>query len=300
MNFKQVAVAGTCVCEDGFWLNGDRLCEPCQPGCTSCTSASDCASCNSTLNFVANGSSCSCVAGYYLNDRVCTLCPNGCNNCTSATSCSACNSTRNFVLNGSTCVCATGFFLNTTTNECQTCSSKFPGCIKCSGLNFCESCNATANFWANGSSCRCANGFYLTASNNCSTCQDFGSQCLTCNPTGCLTCGGDFVVNSTGCLRKCNITGCLECYNSTVCFSCGPHFSLSGSKAVCSCNQGFYLSANQCLPCINGCASCVGPTDCSQCLNGWRYNRVTEACQFESLLKATVVLVISLIAAFMM
>lgn len=117
------------------------------------------------------------------------------------------------------------------------------------------------------SSCDSINGY--------STGIDYSSvppKCIDCDTsvniafdpsTGSCSCGPGFSAGSAGC-QPCTVTLCGYCsIDTTSCSACVPnsHFiNVSDKKQGCTCDDGFYKSGSQCLPCAPGCATCTKST----------------------------------------
>ena len=94
-------------------------------GCSYCSSTAQCLGCNTTLNYLYQASTSSCLAahGYYLA------------------------------------------WSNTTANIPVLCSSAISGCLTCSSPTLCLSCDLLAHYTLAGGTCAAAAGYYLDAAN---------------------------------------------------------------------------------------------------------------------------------------
>jgi hypothetical protein len=103
--------------------------------------------------------------------------------------------------------------------------------MSCTSATSCQTCVVSAT--ANGDgSCNCPAGYFFTTSpiSYCRKCANYTLTCLSLNQA--LTCQTNFTINN----------------------------------GVCSCPTGRYINnLGQCVPCVNGCATCNSSTSCLVC-----------------------------------
>lgn len=138
--------------------------------------------------------------------------------------------------------CPPGFYGVDISNECDSCD---PACSLCYGpsINECEACVDGYFLLEEYDTCIdvCIDGYYGNSSNN---------KCSVCS-SGCATC-----TNISANCTSCNLVNGFRVY-------------LSGVSCVQDCDDGYYedRTAKECLPCVEGCATCDGPTinHCQSC-----------------------------------
>ncbi|CAG9320577.1 unnamed protein product [Blepharisma stoltei] len=129
-----------CICNTGFYSNGQNTCTICTAKCSSCLNlATSCTACEDSVHMTFDSAAgtcactdtntsfdtttlqCTCNAGFYLNDQdACTECISPCSSCNSATICKG---------------CINGCYLDSTT--CEACTNQ---CDNCSSAQICSSC----------------------------------------------------------------------------------------------------------------------------------------------------------------
>ncbi|CAG9335755.1 unnamed protein product [Blepharisma stoltei] len=334
------ALSGTtCTCNIGFYFSADTVCSACSTNCATCqTSAGNCLTCSDTTHMTAapqcacptngslTGTTCTCNTGFYFSaDTVCSACSTNCATCqTSAGNCLTCSDTThmtaapqcqcptNGALSGTTCTCNTGFYFSADTvcsacsTNCATCQTSAGNCLTCSDtthMTAAPQCQCPTNGALSGTTCTCNTGFYFSAdtvcsacSTNCATCQTSAGNCLTCSDTthmtaapqcqcptnGALsgttcTCNTGFYFSADTVCSACN-PACATCENSAGnCLTCSDTTHMTAapqcqcptngalSGTTCTCNTGFYFSADTvCSACNANCATCQ--TSAGNCL----------------------------------
>jgi hypothetical protein len=116
-------------------------------------------------------------------------------------------------------------------------------CI-CYGLvvnGTCNQCYSMAHSqWVNGQ-CACVSGYYLLLGQ----CQPYSASAAT-------------NITNTSAITPSNSTGT--------------------TTKIISCQPGTILSKTICIPCSNGCLSCVSQTICTQCSPQFNYNWASYSC----------------------
>lgn len=99
-------------------------------------------------------------------------------------------------------------------------------------------------------------------------CSDYYPGCLMCTESGCLDCMGNFFLQTSTAPHNCEpctdyLPGCAFCSGSSICLSC---------------QNGFYISGNECESCsiIDGCLYCTDPSTCTYCQESYYLD--TNAC----------------------
>lgn len=145
-------------------------------GCTYCSSIGQCLGCNTTVHYLYDTVTKTCIAdlGYYLfwnstNVNVPILCNIpmiGCLQCSSGTVCTLCDSFANYQLVNGSCAAAPGFYLD---NSSIPVKCYLVGCYQCISGTVCGQCSAVNNFIMDISTptcvCNSSNFFVLDPSN---------------------------------------------------------------------------------------------------------------------------------------
>ncbi|KAL4506331.1 hypothetical protein ABPG73_017065 [Tetrahymena malaccensis] len=282
-------------CKENYTFNEPQnFCTPnCDPSCKTCSSPNN------------NQSCLSCNDGFYLMNNQCIQCQSPCltcinqqDNCLSCpvnynldtlyNKCSPiCDQTCKTCLlpvNNASCLsCYDGFFLNNNKclpciPPCQTCFNSQKNCLSCEvGYNYnsltnycdpicdqtCQSCSLPYN---KNACLSCFNNYFLL-NNQCIPCQP---PCVTCsNLSTCLSCQDNYIYNSD--TNSCT----LIC--PALCTSC----QMSEQKVIqcLTCQDGFYMSQYQCLPCQQPCKMCQGKqTSCLSCIDNYNYDSSLNIC----------------------
>lgn len=231
--------AGKCssVCTSGLCSvcnpTNPKICSVCIPGyyvnltsniCIQCSGAPACTQCIQTSPDICI----LCATGFYLNsNNTCVSCPSYCASCSSSTSCQILKQTLGQVL--------------TTVNDQTVLATCDVGCLTCSTLSPLSCATCYPGYYL------AAPGFILPAycqpcQNNCMTCDNSLSNCLSCYP--------DWALNNGAC-TPCS-SSCLTCSssNASVCTSCavGSVLYLNGTCQALSQISG---------TCSLGCNSCI-------------------------------------------
>ncbi|EAR81858.2 zinc finger lsd1 subclass family protein (macronuclear) [Tetrahymena thermophila SB210] len=248
-------------CFDGFYLSNNQ-CFACQYPCATClTSSSNCLTCQKDYIYQQQTNSCS------------PICYNSCKTCSLPLSSSSCLS------------CYDGFFLNNN-NECQICQPPCQNCVI--SANTCQSCiqNYTLNVTQslcfpicdppcltcnqpkNSSAClSCIDGFFLF-NNQCLNCQ---SPCASCidSSSNCLSCieNYTFIQSQNYCSPNCDP-------------SCKTCSSPNNNQSCLSCDDGFYLTNDQCIQCQFPCLTCQNQSNnCQSCSVNYILDTLNNQCQ---------------------
>ncbi|KAL4432999.1 hypothetical protein ABPG74_005372 [Tetrahymena malaccensis] len=92
-------------------------------------------------------------------------------------------------------------------------------------------------------------------------------------------------------LQSCGIIGCQVCLDSQNCQSCKASYNLisSNGQQICQlfCNEGWFVykpygttqAYTFCLSCIPNCKTCSDTQSCSQCFQGYYFNKLQQICQ---------------------
>ena len=190
-----------------------ELCKSCSENSTNETDQK-CIDCIN--NFILVRNNCQCENGYQKVDKECQKCPNEC---------------KTYQLNSCKCKnCNESYYMDDDSEFCIKCPSKIS---ECRTARCCLNCT-TDNFWEEGKCLKCQT--------NCSTFEDDGCRCNTCED-------GYYLY----------IHQCLECDSN--CRTC------SGLSNKClSCNDGYFLQNNTCSKCDINCKTCEwNATNCTTC-----------------------------------
>ena len=227
----------------------------------------------SATNYFLSGTTCvqTCPANQFgsistpSTSDICSPCSVGCIGCTSAgyTTCTSCasdaTSSKLWLAHGTTICdvsCPSAQYMGSGANDfqCLLCSSP---CLTCTGTDTnCVTCNSpnllhqsSPGVWTCIGSC--PDGYYLNA---------FNPVCDKC-PLGCANCtdgstSGAFGISCTHCQTE-GSTPYFLIVGTTICNTSCPNGQYSGSGA----------SANRCVNCVAGCATCTAGTlnSCPTC-----------------------------------
>ena len=282
-----------CNCLTGFYDAGVAVCPTCPVLCKTCSSATNCTSCFTENNRVLNNGLCVCATGYFQvvnpdGSLTCSKCDPSCNSCSLlATQCTDCDRASNRILGydslgNQVCNCISGYARNSQGNcvqsnctadiNCETCLTVLgtSTCIKCIAATFRtlvlpqSKCFCRTGYWDNNGECTpCPSGCANCTSN--STC----NQCVvsaTSNGDGSCKCP-DSTYFTTSPIRYCNQCAnyTISCISLTQALSCQTNFTLVNGLCVCP-RGNFINNLGQCVPCINGCATCNSSTNCLACV----------------------------------
>ncbi|KAL4502619.1 hypothetical protein ABPG73_014376 [Tetrahymena malaccensis] len=249
-------------CNDGFFLDGSK-CSKCASPCNTCeTQSQKCLSCiiNYTLDLSKNICNPSC-------DSSCKSCvapkdPAKCQECykgfyLSSGQCVQCSSPcKECTDSDSKCIsCLANYNFDSLKNICTPiCDSSCKTCSQPQDSTKCTSCQ-DGNFLLNGKCSPCKSP--------CSTCENKEDQCLSCIVNFTF----DHTINS--CKADCD-SSCKSC-------------SLPKDSNSClSCQDGYFLSGKQCLPCSSPCKSCnISATTCLSCISDtdYQFKSATNKCE---------------------
>jgi len=154
-------------CAAYYHLNSKGICVSCPGGCMTCNACNRQDTCNTCEK---------CYASYYLLNNQCVACTTGSSKIDNCEFCTGGNYYGTSVANPNKCeTCKAGYVLNSAKTACSACN--IPNCYSCkdkvSPLK-CDNCNG---------------GYFVNSSGTCTTCTSkFGSDCLSCNLSQCLSC----------------------------------------------------------------------------------------------------------------
>ncbi|TNJ27370.1 pVSP [Giardia muris] len=180
-----------------------------------------------------------CNDGYYADsNKACQACSAGCKACTAADACTACNE---------------GFYLDS--NTCTACPTN---CATCTNANTCQTCKA--GFTLSGTSCVQGSAPSACTIQNCQTCNDDNTKCLTCNE--------NFLPKADG--------TCVSCTDTTKCSNC---VQVSDVDTCSKCADEYFLDTT-CKKCSAGCKTCTDATatTCSACMPGYKHDSGAKTC----------------------
>lgn len=256
-----MATVGLCLCDNttSFLNTQTNTCENCAfniPSCTSCTAGSP---------LICN----SCLPSTYLTNNTCVNCPFSCATC-NQTQCLSCPGT--LTLSRGVCICD---------GLCGQCGALSVGCLSCTIVS-----------GAITSCLLCEQGTYLSSPNclacpsTCATCTS-STNCLTCQPTYVLINGLCSCATSLSIYPDANAL-CVHC--SMIFDSCTECATSSGSTVCVTCQDGKYVSGNQCQSCDPTCLTCTGAaTTCTSCVTGQTLSGSTCVCTSASCLACNAV-----------
>ncbi|EAS01190.2 LA domain protein (macronuclear) [Tetrahymena thermophila SB210] len=276
-------------CNDGFYMDNTQA----TPTCLGCQN--DCKTCNSSPT-----SCTSCFDGYFLNaannlcqpcDQKCLLCSNTSTNCNSCidgyyvlnNTCQICDKPCKTCQNLSTkCTsCYNNYSLDSTQFKCNLCS------------NLCKTCDGLTGLCTS-----CLDGYSLI-SGQCQLCQFPCSTCASGNVNLCLSCSGNYYLDTI--LNICSIcsNNCVSCVSQSNCSKCQNGYILDANNQCIACSQTCKTCSNQfnqclscfdgyyfdnlnkvCSPCIPGCKQCNNLTSCNvgQCFDPYFYDTTSQTC----------------------
>ncbi|KAL4495502.1 hypothetical protein ABPG72_020243 [Tetrahymena utriculariae] len=236
-----------CVCQDGFFLDSNQICQQCSPSCKTCNNQNTCLTCDITQfrAFNNNTNQCDCQQSYYSvsSQPTCIKCPYFCQACKldnqlNSIKCLSCfqNPGLNRSSTGS-CQCLPGYFDDGTNLQCAQCNYT---CMECNNSSQCSSCDSTKNRSLNSSSsCVCQSGYFDDGVNQ--SCQKCPYNCQECQKQGA----------------------------KIVCIACITNGTFRQNDQLCSCSNGYYDAGQPtCSQCNSGCQSCdsngLCQADCPQ------------------------------------
>lgn len=202
-----------------------------------------------------------------------------CRACLQNNSCSLCNENYYVTSNG-TCLsgigptCSSGcLFCNST--ACLVCNYGFNvfngGCFPNNG-NYITNCQSSFTPF----SCQlCISGFMVAPSYQCMvnpafTCNSI-PNCATCSGISasnitCTHCQLGYQLSAGAChILTCNVPNCMTC-NQTLCIECITNYYLTNNQCI--------LQIYQCN--VSNCLYCKAPNICSQCVEGYSINLLTQ------------------------
>ncbi|KAL4449625.1 hypothetical protein ABPG74_007448 [Tetrahymena malaccensis] len=276
-----------CVCQDGFYLDSNQVCQQCSPTCKTCSDHNTCLTCDDTQFRIYNSNTnlCDCKQSYYSlsSQPVCLKCPYYCKTCQfnnqqNQIKCLQCfqnpelnrsitgncqcllgyfdggtnlqcsfNNTNFRLLNPSKLSCNPGTYEDVVNKICKNCPTKCKECQKQGLKLFCTACDTNGTFRLNDQTCSCQSGYYDAGQKQCKQCN---SGCTTCDQQG-------------QCQNSCS-QNCISCNSPTVCTKCQP---LTYLQCLQNCPQNYFHedSSKTCQKCMNNCDTCSSSDTCSQC-----------------------------------
>ncbi|XP_034490855.1 furin-like protease 2 isoform X1 [Drosophila innubila] len=180
---------------------------------------------------------------------ICWPCHDSCETCAGAgpDSCLTCAPAHLHVTDLAVClqVCPDGYFEDVKNRTCVPCE---PNCASCQDRpEYCTSCDHHLVMHENKCYSACPLDTYETEENKCAYCH---SSCATCN-------------------------GATE----NDCITCRPSRYALQNKCLNNCPDGHYADKKrlECLPCHEGCKTCISNGICTECLPNWTLNK-KEKC----------------------
>ncbi|CAD8124855.1 unnamed protein product [Paramecium sonneborni] len=289
-------------CSDGYYQkDGDCLkcsspCRTCKDNATNCLSCitghyyelvfnDSCHKCSSVTydncgNCETPDHSCAkCLVGYILTPtaKTCLICNDKCS-CPQSQyydwdlyTCQPCNQNcLSCIYSPSNCTqCTSSQFLDQDRQKCLECK---PPCKSCSAIDLCTTC--IDGYVQNNGICQtCHFDNCLECSNNkCTQCQtgyfktqDF--QCEKCS-SNCLQC------DSKQSCQQCNTNNNQIYLYNGICKSCTPP-CLQCNQSECSqCPIAYYISSQNCQPCLSNCQICKSEIGCTLCLDSYYFDGI--------------------------
>ncbi|KAL4490890.1 hypothetical protein ABPG72_008626 [Tetrahymena utriculariae] len=252
-------VDGKCICQEGYYDDGTKLCKKCDYTCKACLkSQTSCTKCDSGAQRYPSDSiapifKCLCQRGYYDDgfDTQCKQCYDQnqyCQECVSKQSnqgfiCTTCNqSDQRYVDQNGYCKCMDGWYQDGKNRQCLKCSSF---CMTCSDqADKCTSCYEQTQFRILNQAqfqCVCSQGYFDLGTEICGACH---YSCLNCSSNSKFA--------------------CTQCP--------GQPFSRNAqinSQGQCLCIDQFYDDGQNksCVQCDQSCLGCYGPgnSNCNRC-----------------------------------
>lgn len=130
LNFISSPVNGTCLCNNGYYINSG-LCINCLPECLTCSNGSTCLTCS--IGYLVQGG---CSNSQYCIQVDSTLSFN-------SNRCLSCRSELHLIASGGICICQAGY------KNLNGFCSKDPGCIAAKIINmtiYCTTCSNSGGF----------------------------------------------------------------------------------------------------------------------------------------------------------
>ncbi|KAL4482057.1 hypothetical protein ABPG73_000581 [Tetrahymena malaccensis] len=291
-----------CVCQDGFYLDSNQVCQQCSPTCKTCSDHNTCLTCDDTQFRIYNSNTnlCDCKQSYYSlsSQPVCLKCPYYCKTCQfnnqqNQIKCLQCfqnpelnrsitgncqcllgyfdggtnlqcsfNNTNFRLLNPSKLSCNPGTYEDVVNKICKNCPTKCKECQKQGLKLFCTACDTNGTFRLNDQTCSCQSGYYDAGQKQCKQCN---SGCTTCDQQG-------------QCQNSCS-QNCISCNSPTVCTKCQPLTYLVNQQCQTQCNSNQHADNVQqiCIDCPSFCNKCdLDPTKCQICASN--YVLFNETC----------------------
>ncbi|CAD8065678.1 unnamed protein product [Paramecium sonneborni] len=242
----------TCICMDGYYDNGQLICQKCPSTCKTCLDAITCSSCyDSQFRIISiNNKSCKCLPGYFENSSdVCEQCHFSCLECSKNTSssCTRCPTTREPLFNVNSiefqCKCRRGYY-ESNGQLCLNCNDyinppKTHSCYSNCGdgiIQWNEDCDdGNNNYRDNCYKCLNGNSF----------CLDY--TCIACDAGRCTSCIDGFYLSQESICEPCN-SSCKTCINKPDnCTDCMIYKSDGSGCVMCNEDQGFQIQGDQCI-----------------------------------------------------
>jgi hypothetical protein len=266
-----------CVCDTGYFMSKDGVCQKCGEDCKTCKDAETCDSCIDPIKELKEGKcecpakstlvngKCECEGGYFMKDGKCEECGDDCITCKDAETCDSCIDPvkklvegkcicpENSTLKSGKCECDAGYFMNNDGvcqkcgDDCKTCSENAESCDSCYEPRILveseKKCVCPTNSSLKEGKCICKDGYYMDEG-ECKVC---GPDCKTCKDANtCTECANP--------KKKLN-NGKCECKEN-------HHMNDEGQ---CICDEGFYSENNECVACVGDCKTCKSATFCEKC-----------------------------------
>lgn len=300
----------TCDYSNSVVIVGNE-CKTCSSNCEKCVPGYEniCKTCPSGLFLKQGTCVTTCGTGFYPENHNCVSCDESCNTCSNSHSCDSCYG--NLVLKNGFCVslCGEGFYSHngicvSCSANCKTCNGS--GCTECyNSSNMTNTSNTTPNnsgspidYALYNGQCTptCSSGTIKYTNPNtgiisCKSCSElYGTYCLSCDSSTCLTCSDSKVISNKTCKDNCDegyyksngncitcsIQGCTSCSNANSCDSCSSDKIFFNGNCVDQCSSGYFETTNNniktCSSCTNNCSTCKNSDECLICNSGFYMN----------------------------
>lgn len=254
-------VATTCLqmCESEemnlFIDTSTKTCKSCVHPCKSCFDATDesCTSCVDGYYLYKNACKSECPDKHFGSDGVCLICDSRCIQCTKRTNYCTVGCEDPYVYKDHQCLdeCGDGYI--NVNRICEPCGSDCTECTQEGSLKKCLKCRAGRYLHEGACAELCPSGYYRDT---------YGGKCGKCNQA-CAECSGS---------------------GSRSCYSCNRELGYvmvaEGTCSLPSCVDGNYYDEELklCVHCPKECSKCIGPVNCTACVEGYSFDYVKKSC----------------------
>ena len=274
-------------CESGSVAVGS-ICKPCHESCEYCLSDNRdyCTQCKNPALILHEGTcSTGCPLKHYISGTSCVKCGPNCADC-DADGCNICE-TDYFLYENLTCdLCTKSSGLVQITelniNKCVECQTLNCNTCEQGSPEVCEVCDEDFRLYNDLCYNPCPAKTYNLSLNECEDCP---LECALCSsPENCSKCivthfligeacesscpNGYYENETDRTCDQCNDNHCNKCANGVdqICTECKPtHPILFNNLCTDRCEDPFYESGGQCLPCGVGCERCNSNGYCLDC-----------------------------------